>query len=502
MFGLGALDDVLHFSATTKLVVQTIVAGIVVFLMPPRTSPGSSSSTRCLSLVWIVGITNAFNLLDNIDGLSAGIAAVAGDLSPRGAVARRARARCRWPWPHSSAPRSDFSSTTCARRRSSWAMAAASSSDRFSRSAALLAAPELKAGLVPVAAIPALHPADSDLRHGVCQRDAPPRGPQPAARRTRSSLASARGARHRRTARRRWRSTCSRRSAASSPSASSTQTSATRPSSSRSTSSCSRASGSCSATSRRTRLRRAPTRLRAAARLGGRVSESLVRGAARPGAHLSRLLRGVPLPLPGRGLRALPDVLRGVVPAGPCVSAGRPRDRREVPPGLAHRSARGSSWASSRASGWAWPARRCVILYLPYRFEGFSRLGLRHRRRRARVPAGRRARGDHVGRRVSAAAARRRTSNADLRRRRRRRRSSCRTLLEDRTHALAPIGFIDDDPAKRTAASRGRARCSARSTILPTLLVKHRSPKSSSASRRSTGGGSPRQPRLCAGSTA
>ena len=30
-----------------------------------------------LTLFWIVGITNAFNLLDNMDGLSAGIAAIA-----------------------------------------------------------------------------------------------------------------------------------------------------------------------------------------------------------------------------------------------------------------------------------------------------------------------------------------------------------------------------------------------------------------------------------------
>ena len=31
-----------------------------------------------LSIIWIVGITNAFNLLDNMDGLSAGIAFIGG----------------------------------------------------------------------------------------------------------------------------------------------------------------------------------------------------------------------------------------------------------------------------------------------------------------------------------------------------------------------------------------------------------------------------------------
>jgi UDP-GlcNAc:undecaprenyl-phosphate GlcNAc-1-phosphate transferase len=30
-----------------------------------------------VTLVWIVGITNAFNLLDNMDGLCAGVAMVA-----------------------------------------------------------------------------------------------------------------------------------------------------------------------------------------------------------------------------------------------------------------------------------------------------------------------------------------------------------------------------------------------------------------------------------------
>jgi len=78
MFGLGLLDDLLHFRASTKLVVQTIIAAVVVFLMPRADLTGFAPVDALVSLVWIVGITNAFNLLDNIDGLSAGIAAVAG----------------------------------------------------------------------------------------------------------------------------------------------------------------------------------------------------------------------------------------------------------------------------------------------------------------------------------------------------------------------------------------------------------------------------------------
>ena len=51
---------------------------MVVFLLPAANSPGFAPIDALLSLVWIVGITNAFNLLDNIDGLSAGIAVIAG----------------------------------------------------------------------------------------------------------------------------------------------------------------------------------------------------------------------------------------------------------------------------------------------------------------------------------------------------------------------------------------------------------------------------------------
>ena len=32
---------------------------------------------QLLTLLWVFGVTNAFNLLDNMDGLSAGVAAVA-----------------------------------------------------------------------------------------------------------------------------------------------------------------------------------------------------------------------------------------------------------------------------------------------------------------------------------------------------------------------------------------------------------------------------------------
>ena len=153
MFGLGAVDDILHFSASTKLAVQAIVAGVVVYLMPPSHLTGFVVLDTLVALVWMVGITNAFNLLDNIDGLSAGIAAVAGifllaALSPSGssplslAVAAFVGAALGF-LVYNVRPATIFMGDGGSLFLGS-----------FLASAALLAAPELKAGLVPVAAIP------------------------------------------------------------------------------------------------------------------------------------------------------------------------------------------------------------------------------------------------------------------------------------------------------------------------------------------------------------
>ncbi len=61
-----------------RLIFQGVLAGLVIqtgtrvtFLQAPWVGVP-------ITLLWIVGITNAFNLLDNMDGLSAGVAAIAG----------------------------------------------------------------------------------------------------------------------------------------------------------------------------------------------------------------------------------------------------------------------------------------------------------------------------------------------------------------------------------------------------------------------------------------
>ena len=78
MFALGALDDELHFGAATKLVAQTVIGAVMVYLAPRVELTGVPMLDELIALGWVVGITNAFNLLDNMDGLSSGIAAIAG----------------------------------------------------------------------------------------------------------------------------------------------------------------------------------------------------------------------------------------------------------------------------------------------------------------------------------------------------------------------------------------------------------------------------------------
>ncbi|MFQ6618362.1 MAG: MraY family glycosyltransferase [Fidelibacterota bacterium] len=75
---VGLLDDLKgpKFSAAKKLAVQFIVALFLV-LMGVKTSyfPGAWLN-GIITVIWIVGIINAFNLLDNMDGLSAGVAII------------------------------------------------------------------------------------------------------------------------------------------------------------------------------------------------------------------------------------------------------------------------------------------------------------------------------------------------------------------------------------------------------------------------------------------
>src|SRR5262249_5579384 len=53
-----------------------IAVGFVIAIVPPSFT-GVRLVDMFMGVVWIVGMTNAFNLLDNVDGLAAGVALIA-----------------------------------------------------------------------------------------------------------------------------------------------------------------------------------------------------------------------------------------------------------------------------------------------------------------------------------------------------------------------------------------------------------------------------------------
>lgn len=77
LFAVGLIDDFLHIKPYQKLIGQIIGAVIVIAcgLVLPWTV--SAPLNMLLTLFWLIGITNAINLLDNMDGLAAGVAAIA-----------------------------------------------------------------------------------------------------------------------------------------------------------------------------------------------------------------------------------------------------------------------------------------------------------------------------------------------------------------------------------------------------------------------------------------
>jgi UDP-GlcNAc:undecaprenyl-phosphate GlcNAc-1-phosphate transferase len=74
LFTFGLLDDFKHFGPQVKILAQIIAgciaifSGVVVKLIP------YPFIAIPLTILWIVGITNSFNILDNMDGLACGVA--------------------------------------------------------------------------------------------------------------------------------------------------------------------------------------------------------------------------------------------------------------------------------------------------------------------------------------------------------------------------------------------------------------------------------------------
>lgn len=76
MFVMGLVDDIMQLRPATKLVSQIAAAAALVYFGFRLNWVESRLLDSVLTMVWVVGLTNAFNLLDNMDGLCAGIACI------------------------------------------------------------------------------------------------------------------------------------------------------------------------------------------------------------------------------------------------------------------------------------------------------------------------------------------------------------------------------------------------------------------------------------------
>jgi UDP-GlcNAc:undecaprenyl-phosphate GlcNAc-1-phosphate transferase len=77
---LGLADDRSGLSWKLRVVVEMVIAAVCVWLVPNLRLTAFVNSpllTGALSVAWIVVLINSFNMLDNMDGLSAGVAAIA-----------------------------------------------------------------------------------------------------------------------------------------------------------------------------------------------------------------------------------------------------------------------------------------------------------------------------------------------------------------------------------------------------------------------------------------
>jgi UDP-GlcNAc:undecaprenyl-phosphate/decaprenyl-phosphate GlcNAc-1-phosphate transferase len=77
LFFVGLVDDFLHIKPYQKLIGQVLGASAVVYFGLLLPWGWGASAAMLLTIFWLIGITNAINLLDNMDGLAAGISAIA-----------------------------------------------------------------------------------------------------------------------------------------------------------------------------------------------------------------------------------------------------------------------------------------------------------------------------------------------------------------------------------------------------------------------------------------
>src|SRR5581483_11644477 len=77
LFAAGLLDDVYRLPPLAKLAAQGAAAALVLVAGIRVEIISNVVLATVLGVLWLVGMTNAFNLLDNMDGLAATLAAIA-----------------------------------------------------------------------------------------------------------------------------------------------------------------------------------------------------------------------------------------------------------------------------------------------------------------------------------------------------------------------------------------------------------------------------------------
>ena len=77
LFLAGLVDDLYHLPPLAKIAAQVGAAALVIACGIRVEIVGNPILATALGIVWLIGMTNAFNLLDNMDGLAASLAAIA-----------------------------------------------------------------------------------------------------------------------------------------------------------------------------------------------------------------------------------------------------------------------------------------------------------------------------------------------------------------------------------------------------------------------------------------
>lgn len=82
LFVTGVFDDWRQLPAGLKLIVQlvctgmVVASGLVLHVLPESWGVGAQAANLLLTVAWVVGITNALNFFDGMDGLAAGVGAI------------------------------------------------------------------------------------------------------------------------------------------------------------------------------------------------------------------------------------------------------------------------------------------------------------------------------------------------------------------------------------------------------------------------------------------